>query len=273
VDITSRNPRSLECAAGRVVEAVTDLRLRSLPEIPDKWSPDFEICDIAGRRIGVMEVTSTISSERAHFEAAKAKQSWDTPGLAHSWLVSASLAANPRKLKRDLPALLAEREHQGLGGTSVAPQFGAGDSTLVALAALDVQFVAPFDGRSPCIVLNPAPYGGFPGPSDVVDDVTKELVKTDNLSKLRTAGPGERAELFVWLADTVGSLAIMMLRLAPGEPDSGPSEQHRLSLPEGVTRVWAAAGPWSADTFASDVWYADNAGWHVVDAVPSRQPD
>ena len=52
------------------------------------------------------------------------------------------------------------------------------------------------------IYVKPPAIGGAIGPSQVTEAVQAALELPDNLAKLATAAPGERSELFVWLADS-----------------------------------------------------------------------
>ena len=86
------------------------------------------------------------------------------------------------------------------------------------------------------------------------------------LESPRTWNP--RRELFVWLDDGNGGMALVAPRLFPGQasvyPKDGPA------LPPQVTRVWAATGPDDRDVLARGLWVADGRVWQVINPPPAR---
>ena len=88
-----------EGQASRIVAASTNCLCEQLdPGGGPVGLPEFELRDSGQRRIGVLEVTSTIVGERAAFAAAQARNRETDPRLRCDWLivtVSGELGADP----------------------------------------------------------------------------------------------------------------------------------------------------------------------------------
>jgi len=116
------------------------------------------------------------------------------------------------------------------------------------------------DSRSAGAVLVDQPgVGGFVGPDLVTQEVAQALALPDNIVKLKAAGAGRRAELFVWLIDTMGSLAMRTTLTNPDFPDGYPTDGP--TLPPIATGVWVATLPSVAAPFARVLWYSDGGVW------------
>jgi hypothetical protein len=265
-----------EAQAARIVAALTDCLWEQLdPGGGRDRLPDFELRDSSGKRIGVLEVTTTIVGERAAFAAAQAKYTISDDRLRCNWfIVTRTTATNLRELAKTLPELLIQAEVAGFcerGNVTLTPHFSfvEGSEPETSLAAVGIWMLAPLPARGgpgTAYVKPPAGPGPF-GPTSVTKAVAVELNKDDNLKKLSTGGDTARRELFVWLDESSeGAMALVTPRILPhvasGYPTDGPQ------LPEPVTRVWAGTGPSDHDVLARGLWFADGGIWTVLESPP-----
>jgi hypothetical protein len=265
-----------ETQAARVVAAVSDCSFRSLdPGGGARQLPDFELLGTRQKRLGVLEVTSTVVGELAAFEAAQARYRIAHDELRFNWyLVSRSASASLKQYEQTLPPLLIAAENRGLVPrmpTVLEPGFNfrAGEEPETSLSEQGIWMICALPttpGHPARVYVKPPAQGGAVGPRLVTEAVQRELGREDNLAKLRTAAVGERAELFVWLAQGSAGMALVTPRLFPQYASSYPTDGP--VLPEVVTRVWAATGPQDRDVLARALWVADGGIWRVLQSPP-----
>lgn len=269
--------RDLELIAAALVAELTAAQARRLDPGGGRTPlPDFELIDASGR-VGVLEVSSVRSAERASFERAKSRMEWLESGISHHWYVVVSSSTERVKVLRlVLPSLLAripsdiaERGFIEIVEPQAHRWFpnGLADDLNTEFRSLGISRLSamgrPAQGEPGYIHVQPPAVGGAIGPRLVTEEVQTELDRPHNLTKLQVARQGERAEFFVWLLDSFGSLALNTPLLHPdfqgGFPVDGPS----LTLP--VTGVWVANGPTAERPWARSLWHSSGGTWVIVD--------
>jgi hypothetical protein len=212
------------------------------------------------------------------FNDQRDRRNWKVPGTARSWLAT---VAHPKvdleELHRRLIPLIIDLDRE-FGQADTPPPIdieGLPRSILdpPRQELHDLGIIRVFSGpRDPStsnglVIVSLRPVGGFIGPSDVTDEVAQELSDLGNLAKLRAASSGESSELFVWLSDSCGSMALHSPILRGELGSSWPTED--VPLPAGVTGAWAATGPGAIDHLAHAVWHSVGGPW-VVHQPPER---
>lgn len=263
--------KRLEKIAALLVGEVTETELKELdPGGGREQLPDFEVLDLkSADRIGVMEVTTTTRSQRAHFAAQVRQQDWQLPDLMWSWSIHTNRTADPRQLRRELGVILVAMEHVGPPEDwlperpgLVEPEEGALPKALVNLgvvAACAWNHHAIL-GEAWVSVQLRVPGGSFSSQRALTSEIQAELNKLDNITKLSSYLG--RAELFVWLDIGDGAAAAMTLCTPPW--DQTLASVAAPSLPAGVTAVWAATGMADWPRPATSVLRFDETGWQSL---------
>ena len=284
VDFTTEE---LEDSAIELVAATTGVTYACLDRgHVREQMPDFELLqdDV---RVGVLEVTSTRPQPRAEFTAALRKHPIIVPDSRLFWnLVMGRINCSVRELGRILPSLLSTVEQHMPNGSG----FQVHDPTYYPYARSPVSPVSAeineslhqagvelvlsepaHDSRSAGAVLVHQPaVGGFVGPALVTEEVGQVLAADDNKVKLEVAEAGQRAELFVWLIDTMGSLAMRTTLTDPDFPGGCPTDGP--TLPPIATGVWVATLPSVAAPFARVLWYSDGGLWQPREMGVQEHP-
>ncbi len=276
--MTRNSSTRSEIQAARIVAAQTNCFCTRLdPGGGATQLPDFQLEDARGKRIGVLEVTSVVVGELLAFRSANVNYELADDQLRSAWfIVLRGTRANHRELQKNLAPLLVEAERHNFVPSlpyELIPNFNfsVGDEPQTSLYDLGVWMLTALPGaraKAGSISVKPPAQGGAIGPTQVTEAVQIALEKPDNLAKLSTAGQEERRELFVWLDDGNGGMALVAPRLFPGQvsvyPKDGPA------LPPQLTRVWAATGPDDRDVLARGLWVADGGVWQVINPPPVR---
>jgi len=272
-------PTPMEAQAARIVAACTDSILEPLdPGGGARQLPDYEIQDRPGHRVGVLEVTSTILGDLAAFVSDRNKigQIQDSRLVASWFLTTRSADIRFPPLRKVLPDLIFALQESGYlpppTPEVLIPDFtfALGDEPWTALYRAGIGMIAGvLTSMTPgFIYVKPPAIGGAIGPSQVTEAVQAALELPDNLAKLATAAPGERSELFVWLADSHAANAMdastvfVAKGIGSAFPTDGPT------LPAQVTKVWAATGWNDGPVLARALWMAEAGIWQVLPPPP-----
>ena len=227
--------------------------------------PDYELQTSRGRRLGVLEVTTTVSPTTAEFVARRVRHPLRDSRLRMAWfLVMRSDIVDFRAIGRPIADLLVALEALGERPwhfRAPTPTDGSPFSDLYKLGVMMTSAIPARDAEmAGTIHLKPPGVGGAIGPDMVTQAVQIELDKDDNQAKLTTAASGERSELFVWLVDSGASMALTTPLISGGTvgmPVDAPV------LPEMVTGVWAATGIYDKRWHARAVWRSEGGEWTV----------
>lgn len=236
-----------------------------------------------GKPIGVLEVTAVRPSEREAFAHAARGAVSRVPGSRLVWNVVVQsttvrvkgllVSARPllSQIEAELPSggfvEVLHPDYHPWGRSPVSAElntalYAAGMSLVLALPAKDPSQA----GR---VVWEPPAVGGMLGPTLVTEEVQSALDAEDNQLKLLQEEV-EFRELFVWLVDTPGSLALRTPLSNPqfsgGYPVDGPR------LPIGITRVWVGGLPNAEPPYAAALWQSVGDHWTVVrpNAIDSK---
>ena len=265
--VEAQRPQSAaEERAARVVAAMSDCVCVVLdPGGGGVQLPDYEIQTSRGQRLGVMEVTTTVSPTTAEFVARRVRNPLRDARLRMAWfLVMRNDIVDFRAIGSPIADLLVAVEAFGelpwhfravmrTDGSPFSDLYELGVMMTSALPARDAKMAGT-------IHLKPPAVGGAIGPEMVTQAVQIELDKEDNQAKLATAASAERSELFVWLVDNEASMALTTPLISGGTvgmPVDAPV------LPEMVTSVWAATGIYDTGWHARAVWRSDRGLWIV----------
>jgi hypothetical protein len=276
VDFTKEE---LEHSAAELVAAATDVTYTCLDcgRVREQM-PDFALLQ-GDVRVGVLEVTSSRPQDRAGFTAALREHPIIVPNSRLFWNLAMRINCDVRELGKTLPDLLAKVERHMPSGSMFEVHHPTGypwtrrpvpAEINESLYQAGVQFVVSqpaHHGLPPgAVLVRPPGVGGFIGPNLVTQDVAQVLTCPDNLVKLEAAEAGQRAELFVWLIDTMGSLAMRTTLTDPDFPGGYPTDGP--TLPSIATGVWVATLPSVAAPFARVLWYSDGGVWQPRE-IPS----
>ena len=228
--------------------------------------PDSELRDAYQHRLGILEITSTVVREIAAFRRDQAKHRIVSTLLRFHWfIVTRDSDASMKALEKELPPPLVQAEQKGF--TPRLPvevvsgfSFRDGEEPQTSLSRAGVRLVNVFRVRLESG--QGLRQAGGVGPEMVTAAVEAELGRADNIAKLSTAVNGERCELFVWLDDGTAGMALVTPRLFTQHAGSFPTDDP--TLPDPVTRVWAATGPNDQDVLAWALWVADGGARRVV---------
>jgi hypothetical protein len=249
-----------EDRAARIVAERTNVRCQRLDDGKKSSVADFELRDLAGKPIGLLEVTSNVDQARRELDAASKPQL--VTELRRSWTVflrNLKVSLNgPRGLYVTLPKALVQLEKldyppgfRELGNGLALPHVSPLEEEL------STRGVAFLDSR-PCrlgrLSIIPAAPGGALGEGLVTSAAQSQLDKLDNQTKLGSDAGGPHRWLFVFLEDAPA----MRLHFDPAPPTQpGPR------LPSGITGVWVASR--LVHPPKSAVWFCDGHGpWRVA---------
>ena len=255
----------IEAQARAIVQAIRPDWSVVRIEDHGRGRPDFEIRSrTKGDYLGVLEVTSTTPAARASFDAALASLDWTTPTLARSWwVVMQTDDVSLKDLRRELPLILGEApfaEAELMTRIDVIDYATPGlEAWHTQLARLGVSHLTPFASTGfvdeiSRLFIRKTLTGGAVSASIVNDELAAHLFEQGNLNKLRQAGPGNLAEFFVWMPDSLGQLSMDLSTISPSVPNSWPTTP--ITLPSGVTGVWVAS--------SRALWQCDTSGWTVL---------
>lgn len=267
----------LENLAAKVVEGLTHFTLRRQDFNLGQSVPDFSILQ-GERKIGVLEVTRVLRPEALNLWAGLHKHG--TIRLEASerlwvvWLASDIVAV--KRLVQILPALLRDIELlAGPGEQELVIDESDGFEVSADLAALKGRLRTAgirrcsgitVEDSSPRgeIVILPRSRVGTLHAGLVTRDAAVAMEASDNRFKCSLRPADGNGELFVWLIDTPGEMAMTLPRhSAVGTDTDAPV------LPPEVTRVWVAAPPNVGENAPRAVWSSSGGAWesHPIPAL------
>lgn len=256
--------------ARRVVAASTGLRVE---RHDDGSLPGMHDLDVfhGDTRVGAVEVTTAVDRER--IELWKAVNGDErrciVPGLVGGWMVSLRPGARAKKLREELPGLLAELEGAGISSVGwYAPPVERGiEDRLLRLGVVDLlQGRTDWPG-SVYFTIDEDPEGSSGAVPDVADALVgwiEEFLshgdRADVRDKLVRAGVAERHAFVVVppLSTAPFTVWVVLMRAGAQVPRRDPV------LPEGITHVWVV-GAWSGGcgfrwSVAEGWWRFSNSG-------------
>ena len=272
----------LEDVAAAIVAALTGITARREDRGGPPQVADFSLF-LDGDKQGLLEVSISTSSARHTQNDAITRQLprriADSKRYWHMVLQHESVKVKP--LAEALPRLLLEIEksvpegHFAQMHDPVTLKFfpnGLPSEISCELYELGVLFLYSLpSGRTTnegWLNVQQPSIGGSIGPSLVTDEVNKVLSQPDNQKKLAQS-TGPRAELFVWLVDTIGAMA-MTIPNYEGKIDTG-GDVNAPRLPKAVSRVWVGSYPTIDRRPARAIWVSDGGAWEICE-VPLLDP-
>jgi hypothetical protein len=273
----ANDPKPDEDIASKIVALRTGISLEPLDNRLGIQLADFKFIDGAGEQVGLLEVSSYMPQNRPALIRALSKHKMRVHSSRYAWYVYLSHdEINVKQLSRLLPAALARIESAAPRGVQAVvndpvnhPYFDNGlsaeDNSF--LHALGVESVATLPPRTSAaegyLMIVPRAVGGMIGPSLVTEEVNRVLAMGDNRAKLGAAAPLQRAEMFVWLTDSLGSLALESPYIDVEAFQQFPTDAP--TLPPEVTAVWVATGARDAFPYARALWHSDGGVWQVLE--------
>lgn len=272
----------LEDIAAATVAAITGVRVQREDNGGPKQIADFsmwsgEDCS------GLLEVSSSTNAARSSQFAALTRHLPDKiNGSERAWhLVLRHEGVPAKPLAKQLPTVLTSVERQVPEGhfaqihdPGTQQFFPNGISAeinehLYDLGVLFLYSLAPGTeaGRG-WLDVQQNSVGGAIGPSLVTEEVNRVLDKPDNQQKL-SQSPGPRAEIFVWLNDTIGAMA-MTIPNPVGALDAG-GEENAPRLPSSMSKVWVGSYPSTDPRPARAIWASTGGAWEICEA-PTLAP-
>lgn len=272
----------LESQAAKVVSALTQWGLDPCdPGGGSEQRPDFSL-HMDGQMVGYLEVTARLDPNRESFPAARSKHAFRVPGSKLDWWVTVGVEASMKFLKTPVTEALSAIEADKRQVWFVHVQHpvnhpyvptGLTAETNQKLHRAGVVFVWAMDPASPGeagrVHIEQEGVGNFG--ADILGELNQELVKADNVAKMKYAlnGAGDEkdplSEMFVWFDGTPGSVQLRGVLTTPDHASAKP--QGAPTVPPGVTGVWMATLPIAAPPFAMVVWHHTAAvGWRLVSA-------
>jgi hypothetical protein len=226
---------------------------------------DFDL-RFKDRGVVAVEVTGATDPASRQFLSRVEQLDWQVDDLTQSWSINLSAAADPRRVRGQLPGLLRQLERRGVEAFDARRHEG-GDGVIDQLAALQVlrgAAIGVLAGGRQRILPNTLPRIGYGSPGLANEVVAGAASREDNRRKLRAANASgaRQAHLFIWV-DGHNVPAAAVLRAA-GLPFALPD------LPTEIDAVWLAAlhaTPISEDTAAaspavtiSRLWFCPRGG-------------
>ncbi len=142
---------------------------------------DFDLKFGDDRTIAI-EVTVSTDPKIVEFWHAVHDQSWQSPGLSHSWVLNVTPPAHVKTLRGKVEALLHRLEGAGIS------KFGLGRGTktpeIKELHSLLVKSGDVLDSVLPSCIYVYSASAGWAGTEAVQEAVEQEAMKQDNRSKL-----------------------------------------------------------------------------------------
>ncbi|MFI5849361.1 hypothetical protein ACIA8B_14830 [Micromonospora chalcea] len=250
----------------RWVKACIEAMLRDaeVKQHDDGSKPGMHDLDLirTGRQFGAVEITSAADPESIPlWKLINKGQRWIEPQLAGGWFVSLLPSARGKRVRAELPSLLAELERLGI--TEVSSRRRPLHPVAQQLDALGVvtagQGGTQFPGSIyPTIQLPDEKSGGMV--ADTGDalaswfsDWLPEPDQADNLQKLARSGAPERHLFVLFPGFTTAPFPVVDLLLRNGAPlPTVPP-----TLPPEVTHIWAMSTWDSGDGFR----WSPTEGW------------
>jgi len=233
--------------------------------------PDFEILDDRRKRVGVLEVTSTVDPDIAAFARAASDSAEADSRLRLRWFISPiNSQVSVKTLRKKIPPILEAAE--STNAVMLVPTNNLNVFTIYDRAILEE--LAQYGAEMPlAIPTHPGEVGalhvklpttgGGIGPDMVNQVVSEVLADNGNLKKLQEAPEIARHELFLWLGEgTLPSMALCTPRHFPNEASSYPTTCPKLPSP--ITQVWVATGPNDLEYIARALWILEHDHWRVV---------
>ncbi|MET8077049.1 hypothetical protein [Streptomyces sp. NPDC005303] len=234
---------------------------------------DFDL--IRGiRRFAAVEVTAAADATLLElWKIMNGGGRWIHDGLAGGWLVTLLPSARAKRLRAELPGLLAELER--MGAQQLREAHGPGEDIVDRAERLGVVSVyqspaTDFPGSIYCTIdLPPEQSGGWVADtgdafSHWVSSWLREPSQADNLGKLRRSGATER-HLFLLLP---GFTTAPFDAFDPLMRPDGPLPVVAPSLPEEITHLWAMSTWNTGDGFH----WAPDTGWTRFHKVNDVEP-
>jgi hypothetical protein len=223
-----------------------------------------------GHRFGAVEITAAADRESIELWniVNGSDERWIEPDLTGGWIVGVEPRAKVRRLRSELPGLLADLEAAGVSKVS-------GDTRRPRCS---------WDRRAADLRIGHATQHGtsFPGCISVTIDLPTQRMsdwdadhsealpdwlsewtawpsQTDNVAKLQRSGAAERHLFVLFPGFTTAPFSVAHLLVRSG----APLPQAAPVLPTGVTHVWAMSYWTNGDGF---FWSPDD-GWRRFDKV------
>jgi hypothetical protein len=223
---------------------------------------DFDLAR-DGRRFAALEVTAAADAELIELWNIMARGGrWTHEGLAGGWLVQLLPKARAKRVRAELPILLAELEEQQI--RELSDVCSSSEDLLDQAERLGVvsayqSSATDFPGSIYCTIsLPPERSGGWVADTGDafahwVSQWLAETRQADNLRKLRISGADER-HLFLLMP---GYTSAPFDAFDPLMRPNGPLPTVAPVLPEEVTHLWAMSTWSSGDGFA----WSPRTGW------------
>lgn len=229
-------------------------------------------------RSAAVEVVAAGDAETIEFwNLANSSDGWQASGILGGWAVECSPTTRVKRLRRELPNLLASWEDQGTTSyrESLNRRTGGQRSGLATELGIKSAFQSEtsFPGSIYLTVELPRERAGGmvadcgDPAAEWIGQFLREDSQRDVLSKLRSSSSRERHAFVVLPGFTTAPFPVFdVLRRDPT-----PLPLKSPSLPSEVTHVWLMS-TWSA---GSALYWSEGSGWVVVDkksVIPSSEP-
>lgn len=221
----------------------------------------------SGHRLGAVEVTAAADSETTEFWnlANGSGGRWQAQEIKGGWAVECERTARVRRLRRDLPRLLASFEAQGVSSFGRHPWSGGNP---FAGFARELGIKRAFQGGTDfpgsiylTVELPPERSGGMVAESgdaaaEWIGQFLRESRQADVLDKLNLSGADERHAFVILPGFTTAPFSVsdLLWRQDAPLPTQDPS------LPPEVTHAWMVS-TWSAGV---GFYWSPANGWQSV---------